>query len=525
MRFLLSTFLVLVLVTATHARVSEELSNTFQTIDGIIIKVVDDKYLLDIGSANGVRSGDLISVMAPQETILNPSTGKVFGQIDQVKAFLRIIQIKPDFSWAKRLSPATDIRPTDPVRRFGEVPAILIDQSNNANSLFNELQIGLPQLSWQPLGVTKLSGPGFVFTYDQQFISVHDDTGTLLGVWPQATQKINTAAAETSQLEKTMMIGPKFKGKAIGLSVADFDSNGVNEIVVMLNDHIEVGSYKDKTWIPVAHIALDGAIKPLTLDCGDINGDRQPELLITAVRSGKLTSQVLEFDGTRYQILAKDIPWYWRVMDLPGETGVILGQAANSFDSTSYAGKPFRVLWRAGTLEKGSEISTFSAPSLHGSQPFKSQEKTFWAWLNLNDNLTIFDDEGHQLWRSKESYGGGEAYIDQGSFGANEEVKRLFIRSRIMLQDEVLVLPQNDGLRNLKNRRKAEKNRLIALRWNGYDMEKVWESPTRDGYLADFAYADIDNDGSKEYLLIGSLSTETFSQSTSALFLWNVLEK
>ena len=55
MRILLSAVLLLLLAATTQAALPEELSKTFQPVDGVIIKVADGEYLLDLGSDNGVR--------------------------------------------------------------------------------------------------------------------------------------------------------------------------------------------------------------------------------------------------------------------------------------------------------------------------------------------------------------------------------------------------------------------------------------------------------------------------------------
>jgi hypothetical protein len=519
MRFSLFAVLLL-LATFSHAALPEEIGKAFRPVDGIIIKVVEGEYLLDLGSDNGVQSGDLISVLAAGEAVKHPVTGEVIGQLEHARAFLRIVRIKPDFAWARLLSPTADIRPADPVRRFGEVPALLIDPNSDSHLLRNELQLALPHLAWQSRDETTLVGPGLIFTRDQQTLTARDETGSLLGSWPLTPAEEKTVQVEVSPGGKMTMIGPKFKGKAIGVVIADLDGNGDREVALALDDRIEIGRYNGKEWLPVSRFNLPDAVKPLTLDSADIDNNGRFDLLVTAVRGEQLTSQIWSYDGTTYRLLAKDLPWFWRVIDLPGEPGVILGQANDPFDTTRYAGKPFRVLWQNGVPQKGDSIATFAAPTLHGSQPFTAAGKALWAWLGDNDNLTILGDDGQQLWQGKESYGGGEAFIEKKEKKNRSETQRLFIRSRLSLQGEDLVLPQNDGPRSMSNWRKADKSRLTALRWNGYEMEKVWESPSRDGYLADFSYSDVDNDGESEYLLIGTLSTGFFNQSTTALFLW-----
>ena len=511
---------LLLLATVSHAALPGELGKTFQPVDGVVIKVVDGEYLLDLGSDNGVRNGDLIAVMAPGEKVKHPVSGAVIGQLDHAKAFLRIVRIKPDFAWARLLGPTADIRPADPVRRFGEVPALLIDQSSDRHLFFNELQLALPHLAWQPRNETTLAGPGLIFTRDQQTLTVRDDAGSLLGSWPLTPASEKTVKVETSPGGKMTMIGPQLKGKAIGIAIADFDGNGNNEVALALDDRIEIGRFNGKEWLPVSRFDLPDAVKPLTLDSADIDGNGRIDLLVTAVRGAQLTSQIWSHDGTTYRLLAKDLPWFWRVIDLPGEPQVILGQATDPFDMSRYAGKPFRILWQNDTPQKGDSITTFVASTLHGSQPFTSGGKTLWAWLDRSDKLTVLGDDGQQLWQGRENYGGGEAYIEKKERKDRDATQRLFIRSRLSQQGETLILPQNDGSRSISNWRKADKSRLAALRWNGYEMEKVWESPTRDGYLADFAYGDVNNDGKSEYLLIGTLSTGFFNKNTSALFLW-----
>lgn len=522
MRIPFFILLLLLLTSVTHAALSEDLNKTFQPVDGVIIKVVDGEYLLDLGSDNGVRNGDLISVMAPGEEVKHPVSGALIGQIDHARAFLRVVRLKPDFAWARQVGPTAAIRPADPARRFGETPAVFIDQNGDNHALYNELQLALPHLAWQPWDEITLSGPGLFFTLERNTLKARDETGTLLGSWPLTPreERIVPLAKYPAQVEKMTVIGPQFKGKAIGVALADFDGNGRREVAIALDDRIVIGRYDGREWTPLIRLDLPDAVKPLALDSADLDGNGRFELLLTAVRGDQLTSQIWGYDGSTWRLAAKDLPWFWRVMDLPGETGVILGQATDPFDRTSYADKPFRVLWQNGAAQKGEKISTFVAPSLHGSQPFTVQQKTLWAWLDNSDKLTIFGNDGQQLWQGRENYGGGEAFIEQKEQKVKNETRRLFIRSRLSLQGETLVLPQNDGPRSMSNWRKADKSRLAALRWNGYEMENVWESPTRDGYLADFAYGDVDNDGQPEYVLIGTMATGFFNKSTSALFLW-----
>lgn len=525
MRTLLFTVLLSFLTVAAQAALPAGLVETFRPRDGVVIKGNEGEYLLDLGTNNGVREGDLIAVLAAGEEVKHPVSGTVLGRIDHARAFLRISRIKPDFSWATPLTPAIAIRPTEPVRRFGEVPAVFIDRQSDGHPLFTELQQALPHLAWRPWGETTLSGAGLSFTLDRQSLEVRDDRGTLLGSWPIAPTTTTSGAATPPPLPAVSAgaltpLKPQFKGKAIGLAIADFDGHGTMEAAAALDNRIEIGRIDGAVWVPLARFELPGAVKALTLDAADLDADGRAEVLITAVRGHRLASQVWAYDGADYRLKARDIPWYWRVLELPGEGRVALAQAADPFGKAEYADKPFRVLWRDGAPQPGEQLADFAAPTLHGSQPFVEQQTTLWAWLTPGDELTVLDAAGHPAWQGTEIYGGGEAFIDYEAKRPRDDGRRLFIRSRLERDGDLLLTPQNQGSRALSNRRKAEKSRLVALRWNGFGLEEAWGTPLREGYLADFARADLDGDGRQEYLLLGSQSSGLFQGAQSSLFLW-----
>jgi hypothetical protein len=317
-------------------------------------------------------------------------------------------------------------------------------------------------------------------------------------------------------------LAPTFPGKVVGLVIADLDADGKMEIVVALEERIIVGRLSGKDWSTLIDKPLGGALTALGLDSFDLNGDQRPELFLTAARGAALASQIFTFDGKELQVLAANLPWFLRVLDLPGADSTLLGQRQGE---DFYAGTPFQVKWEKGQILAGADIPLPAAVMLHGSQIFTYEDKYLWLALNAGDDLTVIDATGEKLWQGDEKFGGKESYLEWSPRGARGEVQRRYLRSAPRRNGNLIILPQNEGSRSLSNWRKAEKNRLVALRWNGYQVEKVWESPTRDGYLADFAYGDVDNDGSAEYLLAGTLATGFFTKSTTALFLWKGPEK
>ena len=68
-----------------------------------------------------------------------------------------------------------------------------------------------------------------------------------------------------------------------------------------------------------------------------------------------------------------------------------------------------------------------------------------------------------------------------------------------------------------------EDGRIIALKWNGLVMQETWRTSAQDGYIADFALADIDNDGAKEVAAYTQFQHKSvFSKPRSALVLYEL---
>lgn len=528
MRLALCTLFLAFLAAPAAVALPVGVVEALRPVDGVVIKVAGAEYLLDIGSSDGLREGDLVAVLAPAEELAHPTSGAVVGRIERARALLRVVRTQPEFCWARLLPPTADVKPTEAVRRFAEVPALFVDRRGDGHPLLTELQQALPHLAWRPWGETAPAGPGVLFLLDGTTLSLRDDRGALLGTWPVPAASAVPAAAvvppapvpAAAAAPPLLPLPVKFQGKASGVAIADSDGDGAAEVAVALETHIEIGRVAKQSWQPVARIDLPGMLRILTLDSADLDGDGRAELLVTAVRGSQLAAQVWGWDGSRYRQLAGDLPWYWRALDWPESAAVVVGQSGDDFTRGGYGGKPFRVSWQHGRPVPGEAIDAFAAPTLHGSQPFRDGTTTLWARLDSDDRLLVAATDGTVLWRSSVPYGGGESFVEWPPKRARDELRRVFVRSRLALADGLLLVPQNQGSRLLGNQRKAELSRLVALRWNGLELEEVWSTPPRDGYLADFAGADLDGDGRQEFLLAGTLASGPFGGTQSALFLW-----
>jgi len=62
------------------AELGQEVRKDLAPLEGRVIAVRTDDYLIDQDAASGVRDGDLFTVIQPGQSIRDPQTGKVLGR-------------------------------------------------------------------------------------------------------------------------------------------------------------------------------------------------------------------------------------------------------------------------------------------------------------------------------------------------------------------------------------------------------------------------------------------------------------
>jgi hypothetical protein len=106
------------------------------------------------------------------------------------------------------------------------------------------------------------------------------------------------------------------------------------------------------------------------------------------------------------------------------------------------------------------------------------------------------------LQEGDEIYGGSEAFIpraDPQRMSNDIDIRYLYPTPRFeVVGSTYLLAPANVGSRTFKRQRLFKKSRLDLLQWDGASLRPVISGRVENGYLVDYRYADIDNDGTKE---------------------------
>jgi len=501
-------FLLLLLfpVIASATTLPAKLLQDFAPLDGVIVLATPGQILIDRDGASGVIVGDLFAVITPGAAILHPISGATIGVSQSVSGWLRVAGVRSGYSEATLLPESAPPLVGVKVGRFTDVEALFIDTSGTATDLYPQLQIALPQLRW--LGYFTSSSalpaatltPRLLFTAVNNVLEVREERSGLLRRYPQVIPPPAAPAVVTpSPAISSYWNGPAQKGVARGLEIADLDGDGRNETITATLHGLEIGRFSGQEYQKLAELNLGLNHSLLGVDAFDSDNDGKKELWVTAHRDADLDSLVLLWDGkSAIKVVAEHLNWWLRAFTLPGTGRTLLAQQLGSED---FSGAIMHIALHDG------KISTSPAAlpgnlSLYGLARLGSAESPLTVQLNPYDNLVIRAANGEILQEGEEIYGGSEAFIpraDSQRAGSEPDIRHLYPAPRFeVVGSNYLLAPVNLGSRTFKRQRLFKESRLDLLHWDGALLRPLSTGRVENGYLVDYRYADIDNDGTKE---------------------------
>ena len=99
-----------------------------------------------------------------------------------------------------------------------------------------------------------------------------------------------------------------------GMSLADVDGDGENEIVLITQTKVIVNRFEGGRMREVAR--FDGGVANdfRWLDVADMNGDGAPEFYLASYRSNELFSMILQFKGGKFTPLVRNDRTFYRLL-------------------------------------------------------------------------------------------------------------------------------------------------------------------------------------------------------------------
>jgi TolB-like protein len=338
-----------------------------------------------------------------------------------------------------------------------------------------------------------------------------------------AAQPLNSRSFWKSQQFPT-----EFKGMDIG----DVNGDGLNETVMIDSNTIYIYQKKDEVFRLVHKIPGKSYDNYIAVDVADINQNGVKEIIVSGY-SGKIVSSfIIEFRDDKFVMIAADLRWFMRVINNASDTPLLLGQRMGMeapFDTPIY-----EIRWENGEyrekrkmpIPKGLSVYGLTLDRIGASGPERvitlSQDDYLCIYEQTEKPLSevaIFGGSKELIWKSEDVYGGSDTYIDPFSGGprtmTENEPEATYINLRVLTYDtnrdgkrEIIIVknisPTARTFQRIKLFTSAE---VYNLEWDGMGMVENWRTKKITGYVADYEFKDINNDGENEVVLALVLSS------------------
>ncbi len=323
-----------------------------------------------------------------------------------------------------------------------------------------------------------------------------------------------------------------------GMSVADVDGDGKNEVVLITQTQVIVYRFENNRMREIARFDEGAANDFRWLDIADMNGDGTPEFYLASYRSNELYSIILQFKGGKFTPLVRNDRTFYRLLrvrrhkkgaNIPdSEAYLLLGQSEGLDKAFDGPIRSYR--WSGGKL----------APAAPYALPPDLTILGFGLWdinkdgalevieVGKDDRLKVFSKSGAEIYSSSETYG---APVHKFFSLANTEntsdrihVPDLPIRSRVMVEDvdrdgvdEILVI-RNEYAVGIAPGLGVSRGQVASLIWDGSGLTQTWRSRKLRGGVVDFAFGDADNDGFDDLVLVATSSGPLVGEKSQIFF-------
>jgi hypothetical protein len=324
---------------------------------------------------------------------------------------------------------------------------------------------------------------------------------------------------ETPELERKFPL----EGPVRALALGDLDGDGRAELVVA--DEQTVTIYRTPeggapSAVENATFRTDGLV--LSVDAAPITDTGRTQLVVVDQRGdGRqgIRARVLEWNpSTGYPVLHDTTGHFLRVVRVGAEDWLLEQDVG---EGELFDVEIRRLLWDGERFRETARLKVPRGVSIYGLALMRltgNPEPEVVAFMD-DYRLTVWTARGQRLWTSSDPLGGSAVtfeYIPPGGArrqaGGDTIVARVAGRvvplamaapgQEILVFENILpALQQGRGVLPRLAATLFNRGRIHRLRWKDGAFVRVWQSNVTEGYIADFAYGDLDGDGLAEVVV------------------------
>jgi len=341
---------------------------------------------------------------------------------------------------------------------------------------------------------------------------------------------------------KSFWKSQQFSNEFKGIDIGDVNGDGLNETVIIDSHTIFIYQKKGSDFRLIQQITGKSYENYISVDVADINGNGIKEVIVTNYSGGIVDSFIVEFRNGKFVTIAANLRWFMRVIDNASGMPLLLGQRRG-------VDKPFdtpihEIRWQDGKYREGQKMQIPEGLSVYGLtlDRFGSGGTEKIIALNQDDYLNIFEQTDKPLsrvaifggskellWKSEDVFGGSNTYIDPISERRKEASESdnvtTYINLRIVTYDtnkdgkrEIIIVKNiSSAGRTFQQLKLFTSAEVYNLEWDGMGLVENWRTKKISGYVADYQFKDIDNDGENEVVLALVLATGVSTKGRSVV--------
>jgi TolB-like protein len=359
------------------------------------------------------------------------------------------------------------------------------------------------------------------------------------------TSFINPDFINTTEpiIRKNFWMSQKTPTEFKGMDIGDVNGDGMNEVVVIDSSNVMIYQKNDKDFKLMQKIPGQSYDNYLSVDVADINQNGTKEIIVTNLTGTTLESFILELRDGKFVPVASKLPWFLRVIETSSGQK-LLGQL-RGFDKP-FDTPIFEIVWEDGKYKKGKRMKIPEGLSVYGlildTLGIGTSEKIL--ALDEDDYLTIYEQTDkplaklqtfggnkERIWKSDDVFGGSNNVIDTAmQTGPDRPDKNTYINLRILTYDfkndgkkEIIIVKNLSSVgRVFRNVKAFSSSEVYDLEWDGLGLLENWKTKKINGYVADYQFKDIDNDGQKEIVLALVLASGQIVTNSSVIVVYKM---